>query len=527
MKHIFSERNFNFVIATAVLLILAVPVGVANIYLGYIIGETPCVLCGHERFGMVLIGIMGIFILRYGPKVRYIASTFLISFWFLYAALRHTANHAHRDIGMGFGDAIFGVHTYTWAIFVYWICIFAMSVMLFFIRKDNDLIKDIGGQRSEIKKFSPYAKIVVVISFLVVISNSFQMLVSNGIPPYAGTGDPARFTLNLNRAMENWSKEYMYKTFFSGKSSFLGGNDIAKPWVSSANEDGSIKFDLDYKNAPLTTTHSVLNIKSQKEIPFSVVGTFGKGSAGGIAYDSANNEFVLVSTDAGIYFTDENFNVKSKAILDKPNGNDIKITTDATMLGAGQAMAVAFNKVIYGVKRVANNEVDDKLSWRTFREVEGDLMPLFDGNRPYMLTMRARKSFTLSAAKDPSSQYLYMASVANPKNPNIIIMKFDITDKLLSEEYILKASPNLELKSDRKIGEYYITSIDIANDKMLALSKNFNSLLVIDLKTKEVVDVYPLPDIGDPNGIAIKGDSIFVLSRVEGKDKVFEIENPL
>ena len=43
---------------TAVLLILAIPVGIANIYLGYVVGESPCTLCWFERIGMILIGVL-------------------------------------------------------------------------------------------------------------------------------------------------------------------------------------------------------------------------------------------------------------------------------------------------------------------------------------------------------------------------------------------------------------------------------------------------------------------------------------
>ncbi|MCI6989321.1 MAG: hypothetical protein MR902_07165 [Campylobacter sp.] len=65
-------------------------------------------LCGHERFGMILVGITGIFMLRYGVKIKYIATVFIIAFWFMFEGLRHMVNHAARDIGMGFGEAILG-----------------------------------------------------------------------------------------------------------------------------------------------------------------------------------------------------------------------------------------------------------------------------------------------------------------------------------------------------------------------------------------------------------------------------------
>jgi len=70
----FNEKNFDFIMASAVLLVLAIPVGIANIYLGYVIGEGPCTLCRRERIGMVVVGVAGILILRYGLKARYIAA---------------------------------------------------------------------------------------------------------------------------------------------------------------------------------------------------------------------------------------------------------------------------------------------------------------------------------------------------------------------------------------------------------------------------------------------------------------------
>lgn len=69
----FNEKNFDFVIASAVLLVLAIPVGIANTYLGYVICEGPCTLCWWKRIGMVVVGVAGILILHYGLKARYIA----------------------------------------------------------------------------------------------------------------------------------------------------------------------------------------------------------------------------------------------------------------------------------------------------------------------------------------------------------------------------------------------------------------------------------------------------------------------
>ena len=62
--------------------------------------------------------------------------------------------------------------------------------------------------------------------------------------------------------------------------------------------------------------------------------------------------------------------------------------------------------------------------------------------------------------------------------------------------------------------------------KILALSKNYNSLLVVDAETMRAVDAYELPAVGDMHAIAMTGESLFILS-VEGRqDVVYELESP-
>ncbi|MGP1579467.1 MAG: disulfide bond formation protein B [Wolinella sp.] len=526
MKKYLTEANFNLVMATAVLLVLAIPVGIANLYLGYVVGEGPCTLCGHERFGMVLVGILGVFMLRYGPKIKYLASVFIVAFYGLYTAMRHVGNHAWRDVGMGFGDAIFGVHTYTWALFVYWVIVLAMALLMFFIRRDNDLSKDVSGERQVIKELRPYAKFVVILSFVIMVSNSFQMLMVNGLPPYAGTGYPPRFTLDISRAVSMWDRHDMYERFFEGNGSLLGRNSVPRPHIPGVNELDRA-FNNDPLAGPVENLKEPLKLLAHKDLPFPVVGTFHKGNAAGIAYDKESGEFGFVSTDGGLYFVDEALEkVTGRVILDRPNGNDIRLSTDATFLGKDQLVGVAFNKIMYGVKRVDSAKVNSKLEWKSFRETSGGIMPLFGEDRPYLTTMRAREAFVLSIAKDPASSYVYMLSIPNHRSKRTILIKHDTTDNLLSEESILKPSDKLTLKEKRNIDEFYITSADIRDGKLFALSKQFNSLLQIDLASKTLEVVYPLPDMGDAHGLAIRDDSLFVLSRIEGKDRVYELALP-
>ncbi|WP_169972804.1 MULTISPECIES: disulfide bond formation protein B [unclassified Campylobacter] len=73
-----NEKNFNLVMATAIMLILVIPVGIANVWLGYVVRESPYALCWWERMGMILVGLLGFFMLRYGPRLKYVISVFYL-----------------------------------------------------------------------------------------------------------------------------------------------------------------------------------------------------------------------------------------------------------------------------------------------------------------------------------------------------------------------------------------------------------------------------------------------------------------
>lgn len=513
---------------TAVLLILVIPVGIANVYLGYVKGESPCLLCGHERYGMILVGILGLFILKYGAKVKYIASVFLVAFWFMFEGLRHVGNHAARDIGMGFGEAIFGFHTYTWAFVVYWIVVLAMAAMMFFVRGDNALGKEIASSETKIKQVSAYTYFVGILSFVVVLSNAFQMLVTNGFPPYGGSGSPTRFTLNVAQSAQYWDDHHWKENFTAEKASLWGTYKGPKPWIPGANEDANLKFNAKFAENPLGVKHEALQMLGSKDLGFQALSTFKKGVAGGLAYDAANKEFAVISTGAAVYFTDENFkDVKAFATIDQVNGMDVPVSVDATYYAPGKLVATALNKTIWGVEKVAADKVNKKVQWKFLRDVSGDLMPMFKGSRIPVMTTRGKKGYVLSLAKDPNSRYAYMVTLATSKSPKALLLKYDTTDNQISEETILEFGANAGAKAGAKTSDFYITGSDIIGGKMLAISKNFNALVVIDLASKTIEDAYELPAVGDASDLAVVDDKLYILSRDGGKDKIFIVNNPL
>src|SRR5512141_1408961 len=111
------------ILALAVLLLAVVPIGTAVFVLGFVYGDSPCVLCWEQRIGMAIVALIGLFVLRYGPKPKYVGAGVLVSAWGVFMGLRHMSLHAARDVGQGFAAEILGAHTYTWSLFIFWICV--------------------------------------------------------------------------------------------------------------------------------------------------------------------------------------------------------------------------------------------------------------------------------------------------------------------------------------------------------------------------------------------------------------------
>lgn len=514
-----NEVNFNLIAGVATLLIIAIPVGMANIYLGYVLGESPCTSCSFERFGMVVVGGLGLFIMRYGPHWKYVASLAFASFFFLYSTVRHWNYHVVDDVGQGFASAVFGVHTYTWGAFVFWIVMAAVAVALIFVARDYNLHREFSGESKPIKKFGTFQKIVAVVAILMTASNAVQMFVLNGPPPLAGKGSPPRTTFNIAQSSKFWTADLW--TRILDKPALLAMS-APMPHIPGDYEKTGIDFSTDPSAAPIPATAGDPTVKQRTEIAFDVVGD-GKGNAAGLAFDESTGLFGVVSTDGGLYYVEDDFaTVVSKGVIDRPNGSDISHTVDATFLGPDNLTAMAWNKTIYGAQRVDPSEVDEKDAWATFVETSDDLMPS-DPQRSLLFTARAKENYALSLAGDPATESYYVISVPNEEHPDIVISQF-ADDNKLSREGVLTAAEGVELADGREVGEFYPVGADFRDGNLYLLSKEFNSLVTVDAESMEITDVQGLPEMGDFHDIVVSDGGMFVLSREDGTDVVYEIE---
>ena len=109
-KDISKAKTFYDLICWGGLLIVLLPVGIANVILGYFMGDSPCTLCWGQRQEMAYIGVVALFMVRYGFKPKYLATMLVMAAVGLYMSFRHYGNHAMRDVGQGFGLDLSLIH---------------------------------------------------------------------------------------------------------------------------------------------------------------------------------------------------------------------------------------------------------------------------------------------------------------------------------------------------------------------------------------------------------------------------------
>ncbi|WXG20957.1 disulfide bond formation protein B [Campylobacter concisus] len=90
-----NEQGFFNLMSLAITALVALPVGIACLVLGFGLGDNPCVMCWAERITMIAISLIALFIIRYGLKPGYLAALLLMACWAYLMALSITALMEH------------------------------------------------------------------------------------------------------------------------------------------------------------------------------------------------------------------------------------------------------------------------------------------------------------------------------------------------------------------------------------------------------------------------------------------------
>ena len=477
-----ATRNALYTPLTLAVLALVIgPIGIAVFVLGFGMGDSPCVLCWAQRTGMVLIALTGLFVIRFGPRPRYIGLAVLLAAFGLYMGLRHSSLHLWRDVGQGFSAEIFGAHTYTWSMFIYWVCVVMMGALLLMLRD--------GEAAGEARRLRPLERLTLWLFLAAAAGNAVQAFASTGPPPYMGQGDPIRFS--FNPANWVWSLE----EWRPSPVSLRGRWAIEKPDAALANADPAA--------SPLANV-PVLPAARRQHLSLPLDGPITD-----LAYDAASDRF-LVTTEKGIYITDGTFSrVLRHTIVDTGFSVDLAKFTAGAFLASGTVMAVSENKSF-----VVLEESDKADAAANYRYFLASFDKFNEVSRSRFTTVRARMMYVMAAAFDPETQSVFTVTVPNARVKRLVVSRFDRRDMTLSEEFSPALAPatGLAFKTDKgSLDPFYVTGAAFAGGKIYAISAAFGTLLVIDPQTRTVVSAHAIPGLERPVGIAIRGAEAFII----------------
>jgi disulfide bond formation protein DsbB len=488
-----KHEHIYTLLALAVLVLTLVPVGAAVFVLGFVYGDSPCVMCWEQRAGMALVALVGLFVLRYGPRPKYIGLSVLVGAWGVFMALRHTGMHAARDVGQGFSLEIWGAHTYTWALFIFWVCVVTMGVLLMTMKQS-----DISAGHRVLR---PLEKLAMAVFLVVIAGNVVQAFASTGPPPFMGQGDPIRFSFNPKHwvwSLEEWSPAPV---------SLRGRWNVEKPAVPLVSGDPGA--------GPLAGLPG-LAVREQKRITVPL-----RGTVTDLAYDAGTDRFLL-TTQSGIYLLDGSLTrVLRHTIVDPGFSVDLGRFAGAAFLDGRTVMALGENKS-YVILRESDN-ADAERNFRFFLES----FDAFDElSRSRLGTVRSRMMYVMSLAFDPATNSLYTVTVPNSKVKRLVVARFDRRDLTLSEEFTPALAPESGLKFGGEQGsldELYVTGATVAEGRMYAISAANGTLLTIDLAGRAVVAAHGISGLNRPAGVAVRGGDLYIVG--EGGE-VFVIEKP-
>lgn len=475
-----TEARLRSLLAWIVIVLVGGPVAGA-VLLGVLGGDSPCILCWGQRTSMVLIALVGLFVVRYGPRPRYVGMAVLLGVYGQYMSVRHAGLHLARDIGQGFSGQILGVHTYSWSWFVHVTVLAVLGVLLLFLRKVEAEEGDGALGRSGRFAFGLF--------MVVVGANAVQAFVSTGPPPFMGQSDPVRLSLNPKHWV--WSMEELTTP---APISLRGSWTVPRPEATAAAADP------DPAHGPLA------GLPALEVTAWERIGVPLRGELSDLAYDGTTGRFLAVTDRFGVYLLDSTLSRTLRHVVVDP-GFSIDLTPFAGAAFLGDTLAVLSTNKSWAMLR-PDSAADESAEWRHFLETDGQVAELGLGR---FTTVRARLQFVLSLAFDPAAQELITVSVPSARQRRLVVDRFARSSMALASEFVPRLGEGLTPSGDgRSLAEYVVTGATVADGRLYAISAAYSTLLVIGLEDRAVTAAYAVPGLSHPVGLAVRGAQLLV-----------------
>lgn len=480
-----SEARLRTVLSWALILLTGGPIGAA-VVLGILFGESPCILCWAQRTSMVLMALTGLFVLRYGPKPRYLGILILLGSWGSFMALRHSALHLARDVGQGFAGTFFGAHTYIWSWVIHFVVLVTLAVLLILLREDS--------VEEGIREPGPVGRFAMGLFVIVVAANALQAFITTGPPPFMGQGDPLRFSWNPSR----W--------VWMARDELVGTVSLRGSWTVPVPDPTSVEAEADPALGPFGDLPS-LAIRGWEEVEPAL-----NGRLTGLARNPTSGRYLAVTDRYGVYVLDPGLSrVEHSVVLDPYFAVDIRALAGATFVGDTLALGTV-NKSYLLIR--PNPAADEDFEWRHFLETSGGMSEL---RRSRFATVRARQMYVSSLAFDARANELITVSVPSPRHRRMVISRFDRRDFMLASEFLPRLAPGLAFAGpDRSLAEYVVTGTVVVDGRLLAFSPAYSTLLEIDLESRLVTGAWGIPGVEDGVGLSAR-DGDLLIAQADGR----------
>lgn len=475
-----KESTVNQIVSLAAMALIALPVGIACIILGYGLGDTPCILCWQERTAMVLVALIAIFITRYGLKPKYLGALIFASVYGLWAGYRHSSNHILKDIGQGFGPAIFGVHTYVWVMVVFLVILLFAAVLLM-------LQGDKLSEKEDKNSWTMLNKSTVMVFLVVIGFNIVQAFSQTGPFPFIGQSNPYRMTFDNDKIVwstANWPK------------------------LSSLSARGSFAIERpDFGNMPVVEGSEIANDVNLTSVGTQMLPVEITGLATGISYSPNSDIYAVVTSDNWVHFLNGKLSkVLASVMIDGAFSVEISNLTGVVFDGDNSVVVTADHKSYVRLEYDPLAKIAD--SYWLFMDGTDGVKEL---KRSRFSTVRAKYNYIGGLGWDAVTQeYVTITLPAKVRN-NFVVSRFSNQDfELNSEAKILNAA-----------GKYpMVTGLAIEQDKAYLLSQSAEQILVMSTRSNRIEAAYSFSDVTNAQGLTLAKGELAVLNGVKGQNSV-------